>query len=355
MKQLLNTLYVTTPEAYLCKDGTNVVVTSEGKELFRIPISNIEAINTFGYQGASPGLMRLCADNGVALTFFGPNGRFISRSQGLLRGNVLLRVRQYEILSTQIEKLRLASRFIYGKIFNSRVVIRRFIRDYPEHKAIDEVEKISEKLRRLAVKTGEQANIAALRALEGEAAACYFSVFPNMVLNPDPYFQFKHRNKRPPTDPVNAMLSFGYSLLANDCASALEGVGLDPAAGFMHTLRPGRNSLALDLMEEMRSYIVDRLVLSIINMRQMTNKDFKIHNDPYDPRKTSVVFTDNGLKKFLSAWQAKKKTEITHPFLNEKIKIGLLPHIQAMLLARNLRGDLDDYPVFLAKKLFKLI
>ncbi len=145
------------------------------------------------------------------------------------------------------------------------------------------------------------------------------------------------------------MLSFGYSLLANDCAAALEGVGLDPAAGFMHSLRPGRNSLALDLMEEMRAYIVDRLVISIINNRQLSNSDFKIHTDPYDTRQTSVVFTEGGLKKFLSAWQNKKRTEFTHPFINEKIKLGLLPHVQAMLLARNLRGDIDDYPVFLAK------
>ena len=208
---------------------------------------------------------------------------------------------------------------------------------------------ISELLHRLSLKTGKNPELDILRGLEGEAAAAYFTVFPNLILNPDPYFHFNGRHRRPPTDPVNAMLSFGYSLLANDCASALEGVGLDPAAGFMHSLRPGRNSLALDLMEEMRGYIVDRLVISLINNRQISPTDFKIHTNPLDTTQTSVVFTEAGLKKFLSAWQTKKKTEFTHPFLNEKIKIGLLPHAQAMLLARNLRGDLDDYPVFLAK------
>lgn len=184
-----------------------------------------------------------------------------------------------------------------------------------------------------------------LRGIEGDAANAYFGVFKHLILKPSECFTFIRRVKRPPTDPVNAMLSFGYSMLANECASALEGVGLDPAAGFMHTLRPGRNSLAFDLMEEMRSYIVDRLVLSIINNRQLNEKHFMQSDEDGLP----VYFTDNGLKKFLSCWQTKKNAEITHPFLNEKIKLGLLPHVQALLLAKYLRGDLDNYPVFLSK------
>lgn len=349
MKKLLNTLYVTTPESYLSKDGNNVVVSVDEKEIFRIPISNIEAINAFCYSGASPGVMRLCTSNNVALSFFSPHGRFISRIQGPVNGNVLLRVRQYSILNEVMEKRRLASRFIYGKLFNSRVVLRRFVRDYPDNSASAQVDHSAEMLRRSAIKVSQIPEIDTLRGIEGEGAVEYFNVFPHLILNTDPKFTFKNRNKRPPTDPVNAMLSMGYSLLANDCASALEGVGLDPAVGFLHTLRPGRKSLALDLMEEMRAYIVDRLVISLINTRQISASDFKIHTDTTDRNQASVVFTDNGLKKFLSAWQAKKKTEFTHPFLNEKIKLGLLPHIQAMLLARNLRGDIDDYPVFLAK------
>ena len=349
MKKLLNTLYVTTPESYISKDGTNIVISVEGKEIFRIPISNLESIYTFSYPGVSPGVMRLCASANVALSFFSPHGRFISRIQGPVNGNVLLRVRQYGILNDNVEKRRLASRFIYGKLFNSRVVLRRFIRDYPNHASISHVEQSSELLRRLAIKASLNPEIDSLRGIEGEAAATYFSSFSNLILTSEPRFKFKDRNRRPPKDPINAMLSMGYSLLASDCASALEGVGLEPAVGFMHALRPGRNSLALDLMEEMRTYIVDRLVISLVNTRQINVADFKIHTDPSDPNQASVVFTDGGLKKFLTAWQAKKKTEFIHPFLNEKIKVGLLPHVQAMLLARNLRGDLDDYPVFLAK------
>ena len=349
MKKLLNTLYVTTPESYLSKDGTNVVVTNEGKDIFRIPITNIESINTFGYQGASPGVMRLCADHGVALTFYSPNGRFIGRLQGPVNGNILLRNRQYDIIKDEKEKLRLASRFIYGKLYNSRIVIRRFLRDYPESQYTEKLASAAEHIRNLSIKCPGCCDIPTLRGLEGEAAASYFSCFQHLLLNKDPYFSFTGRIRRPPSDPINAMLSFGYSMLANDCASALEGVGLDPAAGFMHSIRPGRNSLALDLMEELRAYIVDRLVVSMVNNRQISKSDFKIHTESFDSRQTSVIFTEGGLKKFLSAWQAKKKTEFTHPFLNEKIKIGLLPHVQSMLLARNLRGDIDDYPVFLIK------
>lgn len=349
MKKLLNTLYVTTPESYLSKDGNNVVITVQGKEIFRIPITNIESINTFCYPGVSPGVMKLCVSNNVALSFFSPHGRFISRIQGPVNGNVLLRVRQYSILNDDMEKLRIASRFIYGKLFNSRVILRRYVRDYPDRQATAHVNHSAEMLRRSAIRTLNLPEIDTLRGIEGVGAAEYFNAFPHLILNADPKFTFRNRNRRPPTDPVNAMLSMGYSLLANDCASALEGVGLDPAVGFLHTLRPGRNSLALDLMEEMRAYIVDRLVISLINTRQVNVSDFKIHTSISDQTQAPVVFTDNGLKKFLAAWQAKKKTEITHPFLNEKIKLGLLPHIQAMLLSRNLRGDIDDYPVFLAK------
>ena len=349
MKKLLNTLYVPTPESYISKDGNNVVISVDGKEIFRIPISNLESINSFCYSGVSPGAMRLCTSNNVSLSFFSPHGKFISRVQGPLNGNVLLRVRQYRLLNDESEKRRLASRFIYGKLFNSRVILRRFMRDYPDNPASEQVDHATEMLRRAAIRVTRMPEIDSLRGIEGEGAVEYFNAFPHLFLNNDFRFTFKNRNRRPPTDPINAMLSMGYSLLANDCASALEGVGLDPAAGFLHTLRPGRNSLALDLMEEMRAYIVDRLVITLVNTRQISVSDFKMHTDSSDLNQASVIFTDNGLKKFLAAWQAKKKTEFTHPFLNEKIKLGLLPHIQAMLLARYLRGDIDDYPVFLAK------
>lgn len=349
MKKLLNTLYITTRDAYLSKDGDNVVVSANGAELFRIPIVNIESICTFGYNGASPGLMKLCADNGTSLNFFTPAGRFIARINGPVKGNVLLRHCQYEATKIADRKLHLAKRFITGKIYNSRVTLRRFVRDYPGREGVKDVDAAAEKLRYRCTLSDRSTDMDELRGIEGEAARIYFSVFQNLILNPDRNFAFDGRVRRPPTDMVNAMLSMGYSLLSNDCTAALEGVGLDPASGFMHSLRPGRNSLALDLMEEMRSYIVDRLVLSLINNRQVAPSDFKLHQKEQTESRQSVIFTDSGLKKFLTAWQNKKNTEITHPFLNEKIKIGLLPHVQSLLLARYLRGDIDDYPVFFVK------
>lgn len=345
MKKLLNTLYVTMPDGYLSKDGANVVVSADGKELFRIPVLNLDSICCFGYQGASPGLMRLCSQHGVGLSFFSPRDKFVARIQGPVAGNILLRKRQYEAIGDDALRLNVSKLFITGKIYNSRVALRRFLRDYPGRPGADGVEHAVGHLRYQMQRAGMAETVDTLRGIEGDAANAYFGVFKHLILKPSECFTFIRRVKRPPTDPVNAMLSFGYSMLANECASALEGVGLDPAAGFMHTLRPGRNSLALDLMEEMRSYIVDRLVLSIINNRQLNEKHFMQSDEDGLP----VYFTDNGLKKFLSCWQTKKNAEITHPFLNEKIKLGLLPHVQALLLAKYLRGDLDNYPVFLSK------
>lgn len=349
MKKLLNTLYVTTPNAYIYKDGQNIVVSVENEEVFRIPAINIQAINTFGYQGASPGVMKLCSDNGISLSFHTPQGRFIARLQGPSQGNILLRSRQFDFVKDKNLSLNLATLFIYGKLYNSRAILRRFLRDYPAHNNKEDILAVSEKLKRLAVKSLQIDNHDNLRGLEGEGASGYFSIFDDLILNQKQNFKFNNRNRRPPTDYVNAMLSMGYSMLANDCAAALEGVGLDPAAGFMHALRPGRNSLALDLMEEMRGYIVDRFVLSMINTRQISPTDFKTHTETTSSLKPSVTFTDNGLKKYLGAWQARKKTEFIHPYLNERISIGLLPHVQALLLARYLRGDIDNYPVFLIK------
>ena len=306
MRILLNTLYVTTPEAYLSKDGLNVVVSVKQNEIFRIPIHNIEQIITFGYMGASPGLMKLCADNNVSLTFLSPQGRYISRSQGPTKGNVLLRKAQYKNSDEPNFALHLCKLFIGGKIQNYRNILRRFIRDNGDDEAI---ERVCEEL----------------------------------LLNQKEDFVFEGRNRRPPKDAVNAMLSFVYTLIGNDMTSALETVGLDPYVGFMHTLRPGRASLSLDMMEELRAYLGDRLVLSLINRKQITIKDFIKQGDE------GIVMTDSGRKIILSAWQNRKKEQITHPYLNEKVSIGLLPYVQAMLLARFIRKDIDDYPVFLIK------
>ena len=340
MRKLLNTLYVTTPDSYISKDGLNVVVSVQQKEVFRIPIINIEGIVTFGYMGASPGLMKLCADNGVSLTFLSPQGKFIARVQGPTRGNVLLRTEQYRLADNEDFALHISKLFIGGKIQNFRNILRRYERDYGSNDdvftAIQTLEIRKRDLQRVE-------NLSQLRGIEGDAASVYFNVFPHLILNQKSDFPFKGRNRRPPKDAVNAMLSFVYTLIANDVAAALETVGLDPYVGFLHTLRPGRTSLALDLMEELRAYLGDRLVLSLINRRQVNAKDFLFQGDE------SVIMTDSCRKILLSAWQTRKKEMIVHPYLNEKIPIGLLPYVQSMLLARYLRSDLDDYPVFLIR------
>lgn len=340
MRKLLNTLYVTPPEAYLAKDGLNVVVSVNKEEVFRIPIMNVEGIVTFGYMGASPGLMKLCMDNNVSLVFMSPQGRFIGRIQGATHGNVLLRKKQYSLSEDDNVALHLAKLFITGKVFNTRSILQRFIRD---NGADEEVECVIKQLewRKKCVMQAETMDI--LRGEEGRAANSYFDVFDHLILNQKADFPFNGRSRRPPKDEVNAMLSFVYTLIANDVAAALESVGLDPYVGFMHTLRPGRTSLALDMMEEMRAYLGDRLVLSMINRKQVTKKDFIRQGDE------SFVMSDSCRKELLNTWQKRKKEMIEHPYLKEKIPIGLLPYTQAMLLARFLREDLDDYPVFLMR------
>lgn len=340
MRKLLNTLYITTPEAYLSKDGLNVVVSVDKEERFRIPIMNVESIVTFGYMGASPGLMKLCMDNNVALSFMTPQGRFICRVQGPTKGNVLLRKKQYSLSEDENVALHLAKLFILGKVFNTRNILQRYIRD---NGTDEDVEHVIKQLEWQKQRIMQAENMDILRGEEGHAANAYFGVFNHLILHQKDDFPFIGRNRRPPKDEVNAMLSFVYTLIANDVAAALETVGLDPYVGFMHTLRPGRTSLALDMIEELRAYLGDRIVLSMINRRQITKKDFIRQSDD------SFVMTDSCRKELLTAWQKRKKELIEHPYLKEKIPIGLLPYAQAMLLARYLREDLDDYPVFLMR------
>jgi CRISPR-associated protein Cas1 len=336
MRKLLNTLYVTTPEAYLSKDGLNAVVSVKNEEVFRIPIVNIEGIVTFGYMGASPGLMKLCADNSVSLTFLSPNGYFIGRLQGGTKGNVLLRKKQYQISEDENISLHISQLLVAAKIHNYRSVLCRYIRDHGNNEDLCNVIKVMERDKRESLKSKDKT---VLRGLEGDAANNYFSVFNHLILGNK--FVFNGRNRRPPKDPINAMLSFVYTLLANECAAALETVGLDPYVGFMHSLRPGRASLALDLMEEFRAYLGDRLVLTMINRNQISPTDFLKQGED------SVIMTESCKKLIIKSWQNRKKEEIMHPYLKEKIPIGLLPYSQSILLARYLRDDLDDYPVFI--------
>ncbi|WP_455629054.1 type I-C CRISPR-associated endonuclease Cas1c [Parabacteroides chinchillae] len=340
MRKLLNTLYVTTPEAYLSKEGLNVVISVNQTEIFRIPILNIESIVTFGYMGASPGLMKLCCDNNVSLVFLSPNGRYVGRLQGPVRGNVLLRNTQFRLSSDKDFALNVNKIFIGAKIQNYRSILQRYMRDYGAH---EEITKVSDTLKMrkqqlFCCTTADQ-----LRGIEGDAAKSYFDIFSYLIVNQKNDFVFQGRNRRPPKDAVNALLSFVYTLIANDIEAALETIGLDPYVGFLHTLRPGRPSLALDLMEEFRAYLGDRLVLSLINRKQVTIKDFVKQGDE------GIIMTDSCRKEVLQTWQKRKKEIINHPYLNEKVPIGLLPYVQAMLLARYLRGDLDNYPVFLIR------
>ena len=340
MRKLLNTLYVTTPEAYLSKDGLNIVVSVKQQEVFRIPAINIEGIVTFGYMGASPGLMKLCSDSCISLTFLSPNGRFISRVQGATRGNVFLRKAQYALSDDEEWSLHVAQLMIAAKIQNYRNVLRRYIRDYGECLEVEEAVKMLDANKRDVLDAEDKTK---LMGFEGIASNAYFEVLPNLILNQKESFPFNGRNRRPPKDAVNAMLSLAYTLIANDCTAALETVGLDPYVGFLHALRPGRTSLALDMMEEFRAYLGDRFVLSLINKRQITPKDFLYQGD------NGVVMTDNGRKTFITAWQNRKRETLIHPYLNEKVEIGLLPYVQAMMLARYVRKDIDNYPVFLIK------
>ena len=340
MRKLLNTLYVTTPEAYLSKDGLNVVVSVKQQEVFRIPAINIEGIVTFGYMGVSPGLMKLCSDSGISLTFLSPNGRFVSRVQGATHGNVLLRKAQYALSDDEEWSLHVAKLMIAAKIQNYRNILRRYIRDYGDCQEVDDAVRVLDANKRYALHAEDKTK---LMGFEGIASNAYFEVLSKLILNQKEAFPFNGRNRRPPKDAVNAMLSLAYTLIANDCASALETVGLDPYVGFLHALRPGRTSLALDIMEEFRAYLGDRFVLSLINKRQISPKDFLYQGD------SGVILTDSGRKTFITSWQNRKRETIIHPYLNEKVEIGLLPYVQAMMLARYIRKDIDDYPVFLIK------
>lgn len=343
MRKLLNVLYVTTENSYLSLDGENVVVSVDGSEKFRIPIHNIESIVCFGYMGASPALMGFCAEKGVGLSFLTPYGKFLARVSGGVHGNVLLRKKQYQISDTEKDCVSTAINIITGKLVNSRVVIERGLRDHTDQVDVSALEKASEYIKESILTLQDSKTLDSVRGIEGDCAKAYFSVFNELILQQKNEFIMSGRNKRPPTDNVNALLSFLYTLLAHDTQSALETVGLDPCVGFLHRDRPGRASLALDIMEEFRAFMVDRLALSLINRKQIAAKGFTI-------KESGGVIMDNDTRKeVLIAWQKRKQEEITHPFLNEKINIGLLPYVQSLLLARYLRGDLEAYPPFLWK------
>lgn len=343
MKKLQNTLYVTSPDSYLSLDGENIVILKENSEAARFPLHNIGQILSFGYTGASPALMGACAARNISLCFLTKNGRFLARVVGETYGNVTLRREQYAIAASEERSVLLARNFILGKVYNAKWSIERTIRDYPQRVDVQKLKEASRRLTDCLESIRQCDDPEQLRGFEGKAASEYFRVFDDFILQQKKDFYFRERNKRPPLDNVNALLSFAYTLLANDVASALEGVGLDSYVGFFHRDRPGRVSLALDLMEELRPICADRFVISMINKRMISPSGFTTKENG------AVIMDDTTRKTVLSAWQERKQEQITHPFLAEKIQWGLVSHVQAMLLARHLRGDLDEYPPFLWK------
>lgn len=343
MRKLLNTLFITSEDAYLSLENENVVIFKDGEKAAQYPLQVLENILSFSYKGASPALMGECAERGIGLTFLTPSGRALARAVGFTNGNVLLRRRQYRVADSFTESCRVARNMIFGKIYNSRWVVERTIRDHALRVDADKLRMTSVHLQEWLSPILNAYDLDSLRGMEGKASACYFDVWDDMILNQKDDFQFQGRNRRPPLDRVNAALSMAYTLLTHDCAAALDSVGIDSFVGFLHRDRPGRESLALDLMEEFRAPIADRLVLTLINTRVLQGKHFHTQSGG------AVLLTDEGRKQFLSAWQDHKKEEITHPYLKEKIPWGLVPYVQALLLSRYLRGDLDEYPPFLWK------
>lgn len=343
MRELLNTLYVTSSDTYLSLDDENVVVLKSNTEALRLPLHNLESIIAFKYTGASPALMGACAKKGIGLSFITQSGKFLARIVGENYGNVTLRKSQYRLSDNDEQSMRIARNFIIGKIFNARWVIERATRDYSLRLNVDRLKRVSQFMAKSIANISKCEYLDHLRGIEGEAASLYFSTFDDLILQQKDNFYFKRRSKRPPLDNVNAMLSFIYTILTHDAAAALESVGLDAYVGFLHRDRPGRISLALDLIEELRPVYADRFVLSLINKRIVNANGF------YQKENGAVVMNDETRKSILSAWQAKKQEMITHPFLEEKLEWGLVPYTQAMLLARYIRGDLDEYPPFMWK------
>ena len=339
MKKLLNTIYITTEGCSLRKDGENLVVENDGAEIGRVPLHMLSSVVVFGAIYLSPALTGACASNGITVVLLERNGRFQARIEGPVSGNVLLRRAQYKASDTPSE---IVKSIVLGKISNQRAVLMRALRDYGDEYAEAPRLALEDAARRLAHNlsfiTQSSLDVDSLRGMEGDAARLYFGVFDHLIRSPDAEMRFSGRSRRPPLDPVNALLSFIYTLLTHDCRSAAESVGLDPAVGFLHRDRPGRPSLALDLMEELRPVLADRLVLSLINRKQIRASDFEVRDGG------AVILKDDARKTVLAAWQERKKEERRHPFLDENAPLGLVPYLQALLLARHLRGDLDAYP-----------
>ena len=340
MRKLLNTLYITREQMYLGLDGENLVCKEDGKTVFRIPFDNVEAIICFSYQGCSPALMGKCVEKHIALNFVAPGGKFLAKVCGETKGNVFLRVSQIDFFRTS--GILLAQNSIAAKIANSIKVLKRTVHDNPDLRADEEMLSVIEILQKGAENVLLADSIDSIMGIEGNCASAYFSVFCKMLKGNPGIAQFPGRSKRPPLDPVNAVLSFVYSLWTRDYAAALEVVGLDSYIGFCHALRSGRPSLACDLVEETRC-IVERFVITMFNLKILNEKDFEKQITG------ACLLNSTGRKKILEQWQAKKRGDVEHPYLKKKIPLGLVPYVQSNLLAKLLRNEIDEYPCYLLK------
>ena len=343
MHQLLNTLYVTTENSYLRLDHDTLKVNVEKETKLQVPLHHLGGVVCFGDVLVSPALMRRCGEDGRALVLFDRNGRFKARLEGPTSGNVLLRRAQYEASCDREKTLSIAQKVVAGKIQNCRQVLMRAAREAEQSEDEQPLREAAETLADTLSRLPRCDDLDQLRGFEGESARAYFSCFDRMVREDRDSFRLDGRNRRPPLDPMNALLSFLYALLTNDCVAAAEGVGLDPQVGFLHALRPGRAALALDLVEELRAILADRLALTLVNRRQVTASNFE------DRPGGAVYLGEEGRKAVVVAYQNRKQEEILHPLLEQKIPLGLVPHVQARLLARFLRGDMDDYVPFLSR------
>lgn len=338
MKKLLETMYITTPDSYAYLRNDNICIEVGGEERASVPASQVDSIVFIGKNTVSTGLMAFCGKHDITMSFIGMRGEFCGRVCGPVSGNVLLRKRQYESLTDPVFVSTTVRNILFGKIRNSKGVLMRYARTAGDPDRAAQLSDTAAKLSGMAQMLSQTDDVDTMRGIEGAAANAYFGVM-DTILDGKNGFTFDVRSKRPPRNEVNAVLSFVYTLLTHDCVSALESVGLDPAAGYLHTLRPGRASFALDLIEELRAPLCDRFVISLIHKGRLSKKDFNLEGD-------AVWLNDKGRRTVLSAWRERKQDEITHPFFKEKIPIGLIPYTQAMLFARVLRGDLDLYPPF---------
>lgn len=346
MRRQLNTLYVTTEGAWLHKDGANIVMDVDGETRARLPVHMLDGLVCFGRVLVSTPLLGFCAEQGITVSFLTSYGRFQARVEGPVSGNVLLRREQYRRTDDPASCALIVQNILVGKLHNQRAVLGRGLRDHADKlsdAANAALQHAHQRLDRIIKKVQAEGDVDVLRGLEGEAAQCYFGVFDHLIRSSDGAMRFRSRSRRPPMDAVNALLSFLYTLLTHDCRSALESVGLDPAVGFLHRDRPGRPSLALDLLEEFRPMMADRLALSMINLKQLTARDFQTMENG------AVQLREESRKKVLTAYQERKREDLMHACLGEKAPIALFPFLQSQLMSRHLRGDLDGYPPFLWK------